>query len=698
MSFCNVCKYQLADDSVKACPNCGAVIEIIAKGAQDQASKEDTPNDSLPEGNPSPDNIEICDPGTFIGAAEKEAHLSTDEIHQPIGQTVPPLPPQDDSELPFKDQDTSAHIDSDQLKKLSPEQAEKIRSAFNAEPTESENLTPEDASSIMSQMASEPEKDNKQSSDLDRSDLDRIVQTSDEATFKQKTDLPKNATTEPLPEIEPTPSVRRIAYFHKNFIQLTGPQNPKTGEEMTLEDRHYLLKQKKIKPQYTIATFVVALAILLFYAGSQFISPTLPGAGSIVGVLLDGDGRPFASSAEITLPEAGRKSLTDALGFFRFNDVATGTYVIRYQFPDGTVGTENISVVSSQITTLSLGLDDYEQVENVRVGTGNRRSTPPGKAIAKETESTSPTPKPGANKTSQKSYSSLKLKANVDDARLTASGSVLGSGNLTYKKLMPGKHQVMVSKSGYKAWKGTVTLKADKTYTLSVNLEKIESPVVEEPTYSAMDFYQSGQTQLAEGNMNAAIDDFTEAIKLDPQLADAYRLRGDAYRITGNNSTAEKDLIRGAELMASQNRIETAHEMYAQVLSINKKSTQAYLGQASLYRKRNNLDKAISSYKSAIQYDKKNFKANFALGKTYFSINKNKYADKWLTKAKNINPDVPEVYHYLMLNYFARDDFGKVKNVYTKFKSKMSSDQVAAFKANPKFEPIIRVVGEYERP
>ncbi|MCP4566415.1 MAG: tetratricopeptide repeat protein [FCB group bacterium] len=698
MSFCNVCKYQLADDSVKACPNCGAVIEIVAKEAQDQATKEDTPNENLPEGSPSPDNIEICDPGTFIGAAEEEDDLSAKEDHQPIGQTTPPLPPQVDSELPFEDQDDSAHIDSDQLKKLSPEQAAKIRSAFNTEPAESDSLTPEDASSIMNQMASGPEKEDKEPSDKSRPDLDRIIQNSDEATIRQKKNKPEKMTSEPVPEMEPIPSVRRVAYFHKSFIQLTGPQIPKTGEELILEDRHYLLKPKKIKQQYTIATFVVALAILLFYAGSQFISPTLPGAGSIVGVLLDVEGRPFASSAEITLPEAGQKSHTDAMGFFRFNDVATGSYVIRYQFPDGTVGTENISVVSSQITTLSLGLDDYEQVENVRVDTGNRRSTKQSKGTTKKIESTSPTPKQGANKKSQKSYSSLKLKANVDDARLTASGSVLGSGNLTYKKLMPGKHQVMVSKNGYKAWKGTVTLKADKTYTLSVNLEKIESPVVEETTYSAMDFYQSGKTQLAEGNMNAAVDDFTEAIKIDPQLADAYRQRGDAYRIAGNNSSAEKDLIRGAELMASQNRIETAHEMYAQVLSINKKSTQAYLGQASLYMKRNNLDKAISSYKSAIQYDKKNFKANFALGKTYFSINKNKYADKWLTKARNINPDVPEVYHYLMLNYFARDDFGKVKNVYTKFKSKMSSDQVAAFKANPKFEPIIRVVGEYERP
>ena len=51
-----------------------------------------------------------------------------------------------------------------------------------------------------------------------------------------------------------------------------------------------------------------------------------------------------------------------------------------------------------------------------------------------------------------------------------------------------------------------------------------------------------------------------------------------------------------------------------------------------------------------------------------------------------------------MLNYFARDDFAKVKKTYADFNLNIPGDQVQAFKTDPKYDAILRIVGEYQRP
>ena len=153
-----------------------------------------------------------------------------------------------------------------------------------------------------------------------------------------------------------SPPVRHPAYFRKNFIQLTGAYQPATGDEMVIGDRHYLLRPKKIKPQYIIVGFSAVILVAIVIIAAQFLSPTLPGVGNVVGVVLDEDGRPLKTGAQISLPEAGQRASVDGFGFFRFERVPTGTYVIRCQLPDGTLKTDNVSVVTDQVTTISLVL------------------------------------------------------------------------------------------------------------------------------------------------------------------------------------------------------------------------------------------------------------------------------------------------------------------------------------------------------
>lgn len=703
MPFCTICRFQIVDTSTSVCPNCGAPLEKPKPGDEDAVEQAAPSGLRAQQSNPvegAPDDtLEICDPGDLLCAdSEPESPPVNREI---IGRTTPPSPtsptedPRSEVDKAEGDSDTKGH----QIKKLSEEQVNNIRSTMLE--GESEYIAPQDASSIIHDLSYKSEGPNLQRRESQASSSDPPAPHAPPPDW----DTPAASSGKPAPDLqlmEPpkTAPGRRIAYFHKNFIQLTGTVHPTTGEEMIIEDRHYLLKPKKIKQQYAIAMFAVIVALLLFIIGKQFISPTLPGSGTIVGVILDDKGRPLISGAEIALPEAGKKTTSDAIGFFRFDNVSTGVYVIRYTLPDGRVGTENISVAGNEITTLSLGTGAAKKTTSAAAS--SRRSRSSGRSANPPETGSDGTPAPGrqtaeAQTQPDTKYSALKLQANVDNAKLVVDGEALGVGNLTYKKLLPGKHTAKVVKNGYQPWSGTINLKPDETYKLAVTLNAIPAGT-SEPSYSAEDFYESGKTVLAEGNIDAAVADLTEAINLDPSMADAYISRGEAYQATGKVKLAETDYIRAGEIYRSKKRTGAALDAFSRAININEKSVPALLNRGDLYLDKDDKGNALQDYKAVVKWDKDNFRGNFQLGKLYFAMGNHKDADKRLRIACEVDSRVPQVYHYLMLNYLARDDFNKVKDTYSDFKQNVSEDEVQAFKENRRYDAILRIVGEYERP
>jgi Flp pilus assembly protein TadD len=122
------------------------------------------------------------------------------------------------------------------------------------------------------------------------------------------------------------------------------------------------------------------------------------------------------------------------------------------------------------------------------------------------------------------------------------------------------------------------------------------------------------------------------------------------------------------------------------------------LARGGLFQLRDDRTNALADYERVLKLDKDNFQANLELGKIYLAAGQNKDADKRLRKAQELNPNAPEVYHLLMLNYFARDDFAKVKKTYADFCLNVPGDQIEAFKADPKYDALLRIIGEYQRP
>ncbi len=718
MPTCNVCRYLVVDNSAQVCPNCGAKIIRQPVESEDNEPREpelsETP-DQARESSSNPviprpkisdeDRLELCDPGEFIGAADDTSETEPAQSKSGSDSSSPASGESENADTSKIKAQAENLENTDEIKRLSAEQAAEIRSSFISPRQEDSEDAFETAAHIVVGHGRADNKPRRDDSEAPSTNLDATVrQMSDERDNEEEDKNEVIPPPEELPqfeEVHKSPAVRHVAYFHKNFIQLTGNKYPVSGDELAVGDQRYTLKPKKIKREHVAIAFSVLIAILLIIIGKQFISPTLPGKGTLVGIALDNSGRPVVSGTEISLPEAGKKTKTDSQGFFRFNDVGTGTYVIRCSGPGGLVVTDNISIVGDQVTTVTINLADAREEYSEAPPAGRKKQAPTsGTRSATNRKSSAQSvssPAPSREKTGRQ-YSALKLQSNVDSPILYADGTTLGIGNLTYQKLLPGQHSIKVVKDGYQSWTGTIELEPDKIHTLNITLEKVKKTSKAKPTYSAEDFYQSGLAMLTDGNAKAAIDDLNEAIKLKSSMADAYAGRARANKLLGNDDLAVEDYILAGEIYSRQKRYETAHQMFDNALDVNDDSFAALTNKAELYRRQGDSERAADYYKKAISKDRENFQANFELGKLYFSMHKNKWADKYLQKAREVNPREPEVYHYLMLNYFAKDDFKEVKEVYADYKLLVNNDQLQEFKANPRYEPIIRIVGEYERP
>lgn len=730
MPSCTICRFEVADESVAVCPNCGAPIQHTDNSADriEQASPFSRPKTGTDQstsgtgpfeatGTPQgdEDSLEICDPGEFIGAEQNpdppDDAVDEDKTDRNVvnDQTAPP-PPTDAESKNSDDEETELPI-SKPIQKLSDEQINSIRSSMMGEESDSESeyATPEDASLLLHNLRKSgvsPEPEQKEDVPQEPPPVtpnDEPVASAPPPSTPEPDDQP-----EPKPETKPgvtpivrTTPIRNIAYFHKNFIQLTGNIRPVAGAELRIDNRTYVLRQKRIKPKYAITAVAVLAAIFLFIIGKQFISPTVPGNGTVVGVILDNHGRPLVKGIKFKIPEIGKTAVSDGAGFFHFDDVATGTYIIEYTLPDGRVGTGNVSVAANEVSTITMSTADAVVKSAAKADprsatqyslrdAGNRSQ--PASATADER------PRQSADtRSTDDEYSDLRLAANVNGAKLIVNGETLGRGNTTYRKLMPGTHSATVIKDGYRPWKGKITLKPGEIYTLSVTLEKAAAEKAE-PQYTADDFYQSGKTMLGRGDPESAIRDLTEAVKMDPSMADAYYKRAQANEQLSKTILAESDYVRAGEIYRTQKRMATALEAFNRAIEINPHSVPALLDRGDIYMLQDNKGAAMDDYQAAVKADNNNFAANFDLGKAYFALGKYKDAEKRLRKAKDLDPSVPDVYHYLMLTYFARDDFNDVKRTYSDFKQSVSPNEVQSFRVNPRYDAIVRVIGNYDQP
>ncbi len=98
---------------------------------------------------------------------------------------------------------------------------------------------------------------------------------------------------------------------------------------------------------------------------------------------------------------------------------------------------------------------------------------------------------------------------------------------------------------------------------------------------------------LDNGRPSEAIDDCTEALRIEPKYAGALALRGDAYAAQGNLKRAIAD--------------------YTEAIALRPGWIVAYRNRAEAYQKGGDKARAIADYQTIVRLDPKNMSARFAL-------------------------------------------------------------------------------------
>jgi tetratricopeptide (TPR) repeat protein len=143
--------------------------------------------------------------------------------------------------------------------------------------------------------------------------------------------------------------------------------------------------------------------------------------------------------------------------------------------------------------------------------------------------------------------------------------------------------------------------------------------------------YARGVRYQIKGDGDRAIADFDEAIRLDPKNARAFNIRGYAYRASGDLDRAIADYDEAIRLdpkfgvaysgrgAAYQNKgdLDRAATDFDEAVRHDPKYAFAHFGRAVVYQAKGDLDTAIADYDEAIQLDPKNAQAFNNRGDAY---------------------------------------------------------------------------------
>ncbi len=531
------------------------------------------------------------------------------------------------------------------------------------------------------------------------------------------------------PEVPPAPfddmrrseaSMRppRYAYYYRNWIQLSGHPHLHDGDNLTLAENSFVLKAKTLSAKLVLLIGGPLAALLLFVIAVQLVGPTGAGDGSIAGLVVDEYSRPYIHGALVRLPELGKHYQVNPEGFFVTDALPSGTHRLEFVIDGTVIGAEDATVADGRITTVTLRpsedvVEELAQTEvtaqssgrnaNMQQATSVRNPVTPAQTAA-NTSSTPPSGKQGATgatagkpssgtqkKQSGSEYAKLTLKANVDGAKLLLDGAVVGAGNLTFSRLSPGKHKYSVTADGYQTASGTVTLTPNETNLLVVDLQPMTQASKQE-SYGAEDFYYSGATLMREGSLEQALEDLTEALRLDPSYTEAYEARGEAYLQQRRFKLAHDDYLRAAEIYRMRKQYNSAITAFNNALKADDHSVAAHMGRASLFVAKGELLAAIADYESVIRVDRGNFEAYFGLGEARYKRGNFKAAIDHFKDARSLRSSDPLVYQYLMLCYLGDNDIKNVNKSYEKFVEVASQEDVDAMRSDSKYAAVLRVV------
>ncbi len=592
----------------------------------------------------------------------------------------------------------------DRIEKLSDDRVREISKRMNGGKEPSQYLTEEEKVKLLKNLNNADNADNADEESTEGSSAPKGFDNSPIVPPKKNQQPPDPQAASEISnwdtqKVRPkmAPRTRGVAYFAKKFIQITGEQELHDQDEIIVNGREYVLRPKKLSNKVIFGILTPVLVFVAFILAAWLSSGSGTGEGRIVGFALDANDQPFITGAEIRFPQIGRTYQTNAQGFFKSDAIEPGSQKIEYVVAGMTIGTDYATVVDGKITTISLRPSETEsaEVEFEEEAPPTRISqAPPSEPRASEpVKSTKAKSEPAKKKSSSSDsktaskLAKLRLVADVKDAKLIIDGSVMGAGNLTYTKLSPGTHTYEVSKEGYQTAEGKVKLTAGQTEELTISLKPVEIQ-----TNPEKDLYTSGTEKYGQADYTSAINDFNQALTLDPTYAEAYLKRADAYSAIKEKDKACTDYLKAGELFSTRKNTNPGITAYTRAIDLEPRLLEAYLGRGYLYLSRNEEIAAIADFDMAIRLDKRNLQAYLGLGQARYLQGYYKKAIKHFKDARSLDPENPNVYQYLMLSYMEQGDTKEVNNYYEKFLKYASQEQARRMKTDPQFSAVMEIV------
>jgi tetratricopeptide (TPR) repeat protein len=218
---------------------------------------------------------------------------------------------------------------------------------------------------------------------------------------------------------------------------------------------------------------------------------------------------------------------------------------------------------------------------------------------------------------------------------------------------------------------------------------------------SAGAFLDRGIIFAMRGDYDMAIEDFTEAIKLKPDLVSAYMLRGRALfasvsKVTGvgENFSDVRTLVFSRATAEQKTVYDRAIADYSSAIKIDPNDAKAYRSRGIAYNSKGDFDRAIADFNQAIKIDPNYASAYNSRGIAYDDKGDYDRAIADYSSAIKIDPNYASAYYNRGLAYMmSKGDFDRAV-----------ADCTSAIKINPNYADAYnargfayRKKGDYDR-
>ena len=188
-------------------------------------------------------------------------------------------------------------------------------------------------------------------------------------------------------------------------------------------------------------------------------------------------------------------------------------------------------------------------------------------------------------------------------------------------------------------------------------------------------FLNRGDAYLRKGDFDLALSDFSKAIEMNPNNVNAFLNRGDAYleredfdlalsdfnkAIELNSDNADVYIYRGnAYLKYDKSNLALAD--FSKAIEMNSNDAAAYIIRGDAYFEHGDLNLALTDFGKAIELNPDNANAYIIRGKVYHKNGEFDLAKKDYEKAIELDPDDPEAYYNLSLVWMQKQNWQEAK-------------------------------------